>query len=92
VKEGPNIKSFAVYCVEYYLLLWRWMSKMLSNRFGQPLAEGTIWSAISQCANGLEKPEEEIKQAITLAYLWISTRRNCMSERVAKGCTLPACR
>jgi len=67
VQYGPNLKSLAVYWVEYHLLPWQRTCEMMGDLFGQPIAEGTISSAINECADGLEKPEEEIKQAITLA-------------------------
>jgi transposase len=37
---------------------------MIGDLFGQIIAEGTISSAINQCADALEKPEEQIKEAI----------------------------
>lgn len=67
VQYGPKLKSLAVYWVEYHLLPWQRTCEMMGDLFGQTIAEGTIWSAINECAHGLEKPEEEIKHAITLA-------------------------
>jgi transposase len=67
VQSGPTIKSLAVYLVQYHLLPWQRTCEMLGDLFGQPLAEGTLTSAINECTDSLEKPEEEIKQAITLA-------------------------
>jgi transposase len=64
---GPHLKSLAVYLVQYHLLPWERTCEMLGDLFGQPLAEGTLSSAINECADSLEKSEEEIKQAITLA-------------------------
>lgn len=56
---------------------------MMRDLFGQSLAEGTIWSAINECADGLKEPEKQLKEAITLAPVvnfdetgcYISTRR-----------------
>lgn len=67
VQYGPTIKSLAVYLVQYHLLPWQRSCDMLGDLFGQPLAAGTLASAINECADSLEKPEAEIKQAITLA-------------------------
>lgn len=67
VQYGPNIKSLAVYLVQYHLLPWQRTCEMLGDLFGQPLAEGTLASALNECADSLEKSEEELKQAITLA-------------------------
>jgi transposase len=67
VQYGPALKSLAVYLVQYHLLPWQRTCEMLGDRFGHPLAEGTLASAINECADSLTKPEEEIKQAIRLA-------------------------
>jgi transposase len=67
LQYGPNIKSLAVYLVEYHLLPWQRTCEMMGDLFGQSIAEGTLWSAINECADGLEKPEAQIKQAIRLA-------------------------
>lgn len=64
---GPNIKSLLVYFVEYHLLPWQRSCEMIGDLFGQMIAEGTISSALNQCADGLEKTEEQIKQAIISA-------------------------
>jgi transposase len=67
VQYGPNLKSVAVYLVQYHLLPWQRTCEMLGDLFGQILAEGTLWSAINEGADSLEKPEAAIKQAITQA-------------------------
>lgn len=64
---GPNLKSLLVYFVDYHLLPWQRSCEMIGDLFGQIIAEGTISSAINQCADALEKPEEQIKEAIRLA-------------------------
>jgi transposase len=56
---------------------------MMSDLFGQSIAEGTIWSAINECADGLKDSEEKIKEAIRFAPIvnfdetgfYVSTRR-----------------
>ena len=67
VQYGPNLKALATYLVQYHLLPWQRTSELLGDLFGQPIAEGTIWSSISQCAAGLVKPEAQIKAALTKA-------------------------
>lgn len=64
---GPHLKSLVVYLVEYHLLPWQRTGEMLGDLLGQLIAEGTILAAINECADGLEEPEEQIKQALTLA-------------------------
>src|SRR5262245_41521054 len=64
---GPNLKSLLVYLVQYHLSPWRRSCEMIGDLFGQIIAEGAISSAINQCADALEKPEEQIKEAIMLA-------------------------
>jgi transposase len=67
VQYGPQVKALAVYWVQYHLLPWQRTCEMLGDLFGQPLAEGTLAAALTECAAALEKPEEEIKQALTRA-------------------------
>ena len=67
VQYGPNLKALATYLVQDHLLPWQRTSELLGDLFGQPIAEGTIWSSISQCAAGLVKPEAQIKAALTKA-------------------------
>jgi transposase len=64
---GPNFKALLVYLVDYHLLPWQRTGEMLGDLLGQPIAEGTIAAALNECAEALEKPEEQIKQALTLA-------------------------
>jgi transposase len=64
---GPNLKALVVYVVEYHLLPWQRTCEMIGDLLGQPIAEGTISAAINECADGLAKPEEQIKQALTRA-------------------------
>ena len=67
VQYGSNIKSLAVYLVNYHLLPWQRSCELIGDLFGQSIAEGTIWSAINECYDSLEKPETEIKEAIAQA-------------------------
>jgi transposase len=67
VHYGNNLKSLAVYWVNYHLLPWQRTCEMIGDLLGQPIAEGTLSAAISECAEGLEETEKEIKQAIRLA-------------------------
>jgi transposase len=67
VQYGSNIKSLAVYLVNYHLLPWQRSCELIGDLFGQSIAEGTIWSALNECSDALEKPEAEIKQAIAQA-------------------------
>ena len=64
---GPNLKSLLIYLVEYHLLPWQRSCEMIGDLFGQIVAEGTICSAINQCAAALENPEKQIKEAIKQA-------------------------
>lgn len=67
VQYGQNLKSLAVYLVNYHLLPWQRSCEIIGDLFGTRIAEGTIWSALNQCSDSLEKPEAEIKQALTQA-------------------------
>lgn len=67
VQYGSNLKALAVYLVNYHLLPWQRSCEIIGALFGQSIAEGTIWSALNQCSDALEKPEAEIKQALAQA-------------------------
>jgi transposase len=64
---GPNLKSLIVYLVQYHLLPWQRTCEMIGDLFGQSVAEGTLWSVLNECADGLAETEERIKQAIRQA-------------------------
>ena len=66
---GPTLKALLVYCVAYHLVPWQRTGEMIGDLFGPFLAEGTIASALTQCADGLAKSEEQIKQALTGAAI-----------------------
>jgi transposase len=67
VQYGRHLKALAVYWVNYHLLPWQRTCEMVADLLGQPIAEGTLSSAISECAAGLQATEQEIKQALRLA-------------------------
>lgn len=83
VQYGANLKALAVYLVQYHLLPWQRTSEMLRDLFGQSLAEGTLWTALNECAAGLKESEDQIKKAVTQARVanfdetgfYVSTRR-----------------
>jgi transposase len=64
VSYGPNLKALAVYLVSYHLLPWQRTCELIGDLTGQPIAEGTLATALKQCAGRLAAPEAEIKQAI----------------------------
>ena len=67
VQYGHNLKSLAVYLVNYHLLPWQRTCEMIGDLLGQPIAEVTLAAAINECALGLAETEKGIKQAITRA-------------------------
>lgn len=67
VQYGDHLKSLAVYLVNYQLLPWQRTCELISDLAGQQIAEGTLASAIAECAQNLEQPEQEIMQAIKQA-------------------------
>jgi transposase len=64
---GSEIKALAVLLVHGQLLPGQRTCQLLSDLFGQPIAEGTLPAAIQDCAAGLQEVEAAIKQAITQA-------------------------
>ena len=94
VQYGPQVKALTTYLVEHHLLPWQRTAELMDDLFGQPLAAGTIRSAINQCADALEQPEAKIKAALTQAEvahfdetgLYVSARREWL--HVASTATL----
>lgn len=64
---GSEIKALVVLLVHGQLLPWQRACELVSDLFGQPIAEGTLQAAIQDCAAGLQETEAAIKQAITQA-------------------------
>jgi len=65
VPDGAGVKALAVCLNQEQLLPVRRTCQLLSDLFGQPLAEGTLQSALDECAAELSEIEREIKRAIT---------------------------
>src|SRR5215204_2235905 len=62
---GPRIKALMVYLMEYQLLPYERASELLSDLFGEPSpGVGTLYSALKRCFEGLEEPEEAIKEGL----------------------------
>jgi len=64
VQYGAGIKALAVYLLTYHLLPYERTSALLGDLFGQPLAKGTLQTAVETCAEGLEEVEAQIKEAL----------------------------
>jgi transposase len=66
---GETIKSFSVYLMNYQLLPYRRTREILAEFVGQPMAEGSLQSALSQCFEGLSRTDALIKQAVGKAIV-----------------------
>ena len=66
---GETIKSLSVYLMNYQLLPYRRTREVLAEFIGQPLAEGTLQTALEECFNGLEQTHELIREALLKAKL-----------------------
>ena len=64
---GEGIKSLAVYLMNYQLLPYRRSTEILQDLLGQPVAEGTLHSALKECFQGLGQTEELIRQGVMKA-------------------------
>jgi len=67
VQYGEGIKSLAAYLMEYQLLPYLRTVELMEDVFGQRVAEGTLYSALSECGEKLAPSEEIIKQGIEKA-------------------------
>lgn len=66
---GEGIKSFAVYLMNYQLLPYRRAREIVQDLLGQPVAEGTLQSALEECYQGLDKTEELIGRGVVNSQL-----------------------
>lgn len=66
---GETIKSLSVYLMNYQLLPYRRTREIVAELVGQPIAEGTLQSALSQCFEGLCQTQELMREAVTKARL-----------------------
>lgn len=66
---GETIKSFSVYLMNYQLLPYRRTREIVAELVAQPIAEGSLQSALSHCFEGLSRTDALIKQAVTKASL-----------------------
>src|SRR5207249_265707 len=64
VQYGEEIKSFAVYLMNYHLIPYRRTREIVEDILGQPVAEGTLYSLLVECAESLAPSEEIIKSGI----------------------------
>lgn len=64
---GAGVKGLAVYLSHYHLLPSRRTCEILEDLLGQPIAEGTLQSALSVCADALAEIEAAIKQGVAQA-------------------------
>jgi transposase len=69
VQYGAGVKALAVCLNQEQLLPVRRTCQVLGDLFGQPLAEGTVPSALTECATELREIESQIKHAITSAVV-----------------------
>lgn len=61
---GETIKSLSVYLMNYQLLPYRRTREIVADFIGQPVAEGSLLSALKQCFEGLAQSDALIKQAV----------------------------
>jgi transposase len=66
---GETIKSFAVYLMNYQLLPYRRTREMMAEMVGQPIAEGSLQTALSQCFEGLCQTQQLIREGVLKAKL-----------------------
>jgi len=64
---GSSVKSLAVYLNTQQLLPWRRTCQLLEELGGQPVAQGTLYGAVQECAAELAGIELVIKETIASA-------------------------
>lgn len=66
---GDSIKSLAVYLMNYQLLPYRRTREIVAEFVGQPVAEGSLQSALLECFQGLCQTQELIREGVLKAEL-----------------------
>lgn len=61
---GEGIKSLLVYLMNYQMIPYRRTTEMLEDLLGQSIAEGTLYNALEECAEGLLENEKQIKAGV----------------------------
>lgn len=64
---GAGIQGLLTYLNQAHVLPSARSCQLVSDLFGQPIAEGTLQAAITQCAAGLGETETRIKQGLARA-------------------------
>lgn len=64
VQYGPRFKAFLVYLKDSLLLSLGSIRQLCSDLFGQSISEGTILSAVEQCATSLDSFEDWVKKRL----------------------------
>lgn len=75
VQYGPEIKSLAVYCNQYHFIPYERVVELLSDLFGQPFSEGSLFAANEACYEALEGAEQG-DQAAALKFPSHQLRRD----------------
>ena len=57
---GPNLRTFASYCLSYQLLPFGRTAALLSDFLGQPISQGTLDNMLSEACNGLENFAQQV--------------------------------
>ncbi|WP_425421674.1 IS66 family transposase [Phaeodactylibacter xiamenensis] len=57
---GPNLRTFASYCMSYQLLPYGRTAELLSDFLGQPISEGTLDNMLSEACCQLDSFSEQI--------------------------------
>jgi transposase len=96
---GDGVKALAVYLMNYQLLPYRRTRELLGDLLGQPLAEGTLASALGEAAEQLAPTEAAIRQGVReadLAHfdetgLYVAGKRHWLHVAATPGLTAYAC-
>lgn len=61
---GPNLRTFASYCLSYQLLPFGRTAELLSDFLGQPISQGTLDNMLSEACSGLDKFAQQVVQRL----------------------------
>lgn len=64
VQYGARVRALAVYLSCYHLLPAARLGELLSDVLGCAMSEGSLFTALAQCADGLQATEQALKAAL----------------------------
>jgi transposase len=67
VQYGSNLRSYVIYLKDYALLPYDRLRELIQDLFGLPLSRGTLARVEQECARGLGRTVEQIREEVAVS-------------------------